>query len=183
MSGVVLRCPHCGTTRASLGECEACHEADVRHYCTNHTPGVWLNGPACTQCGARLGEAPKSAPPPLPREKRPAEAPQSERRRWGPDALGPWTRRRKIPSAPDEVFSESTSARPDYRTISWADLIREAALRARRTRPVRPPGLEPLAMGAALGGCFLRSVILMFVLFMLFLFISSFIGSLFIPGF
>ena len=42
MSGVVLRCPSCGTTRAAPGECDACHEAQVRYYCTNHTPGRWL---------------------------------------------------------------------------------------------------------------------------------------------
>ena len=42
MSGVVLRCPSCGTTTAASGECEACREAQVRYYCTNHTPGRWL---------------------------------------------------------------------------------------------------------------------------------------------
>ena len=42
MSGVVLRCPQCGTVQRDSGECEACHEADVRYFCTNHTPGQWL---------------------------------------------------------------------------------------------------------------------------------------------
>ena len=55
MSGILLRCPNCGTTRASPGECEACHEAAVRYYCTNHTPGLWLDTGACPQCGARWG--------------------------------------------------------------------------------------------------------------------------------
>ena len=31
MSGVVLRCPNCGTTQAGPGECEACHEAEVAY--------------------------------------------------------------------------------------------------------------------------------------------------------
>ena len=46
MSVVVLRCPNCGTTQATPAECEACHEADVRWFCPNHTPGRWLDAPA-----------------------------------------------------------------------------------------------------------------------------------------
>ena len=65
MSGMVLRCPNCGTTRATPGLFEACHEADVRHYCTNHAQGLWRDTPACVQCGARLGE-PDRAPIPAP---------------------------------------------------------------------------------------------------------------------
>ena len=186
MSGVVLRCPHCGTTRASLGECEACHEAEVRHYCTNHSPGVWLNGPVCSECGARLGDTPKPAPPRPSRperEKPSAEIPTSERRRWPPEMVGPWTRRRKMPPVSHDMPSETTSARPDYRTVTLADLIREAVLRARKTRPVPPHEPEPLAVVPPLAGCLLRSLILMFVLFMLFSFMSFFIGSLFMPGF
>ena len=50
---VVKRCPNCGTTQAAAGECEACHEGQVRYFCTNHEPGVWLAGPTCPQCDAR----------------------------------------------------------------------------------------------------------------------------------
>ena len=39
MNVVVLRCTNCGTTQATPGECEACHEAIVRPYCGNHEPG------------------------------------------------------------------------------------------------------------------------------------------------
>lgn len=39
MSGVVLPCSNYGTVQASTGECEACHEAEIRYFCTNHTPG------------------------------------------------------------------------------------------------------------------------------------------------
>ena len=35
------------------GQCDACHEAAVRFFCTNHTQGLWLEGSACFQCGAR----------------------------------------------------------------------------------------------------------------------------------
>ena len=74
MSGVVLRCPNCGTTKSATGECEACHEAQVRYYCTNHSPGRWLDTSACTQCGARFGDPPRptvvTPPPPPPRRAR-----------------------------------------------------------------------------------------------------------------
>jgi hypothetical protein len=53
MSDVVLRCPNCGTTQESPGECDACHEASVRYFCPNHSPGRWLDGPVCAECGAR----------------------------------------------------------------------------------------------------------------------------------
>lgn len=55
MSAVMLRCPNCGTTRATPGECEACHEAQVRHYCNNHRTGLWLKSGTCGQCGAEFG--------------------------------------------------------------------------------------------------------------------------------
>jgi hypothetical protein len=61
MSGVVLRCPNCGTVQTGMGECEACHEAKIRYFCTNHTPGLWLDTALCSQCGARLGEAQRAA--------------------------------------------------------------------------------------------------------------------------
>ncbi|MEO8548564.1 MAG: hypothetical protein ABI678_01265 [Kofleriaceae bacterium] len=61
---VVLRCPNCGTTQTTPGDCEACHEAQVRYFCTNHEPGIWLDGPTCPQCAARPAPAPR---PPRPR--------------------------------------------------------------------------------------------------------------------
>ena len=67
MSGVVLRCPSCGTTRAAPGECEACHEAQVRYYCTNHTPGRWLDSRSCPQCGSQFGVPDR--PPAVPRPR------------------------------------------------------------------------------------------------------------------
>ena len=53
MSDALLRCPNCGTTQATGGECEACHEADVRWYCPNHSPGRWLDTPTCAECAVR----------------------------------------------------------------------------------------------------------------------------------
>ena len=84
MSDVVLRCPSCGTTQSLQGECEACHEADVRYFCPNHTPGRWLDAPVCAFCGARIGgtrRAEPAAPPPprrQPSPRRPAPPPVAE---------------------------------------------------------------------------------------------------------
>lgn len=65
MSDVVIRCPNCGTTQATLGECEACHEAEARYFCPNHAPGRWIDGPTCPSCGARhTGRTRVEAPPP-----------------------------------------------------------------------------------------------------------------------
>jgi hypothetical protein len=76
MSGVVLRCPHCGTTQATPGECEACHEAEVRWFCPNHSPGRWLDAPRCPECGAGVArERPPPPPPPAPPSRRPSAVP------------------------------------------------------------------------------------------------------------
>lgn len=71
---VVQRCPNCGTTQAPAGECEACHEAQVRPFCTNHEPGVWLAGRTCPQCEARaaLPAHPPASTSALPSHARPA---------------------------------------------------------------------------------------------------------------
>lgn len=61
MSGVTLRCPACGTTQSRPGECEACSEGEVRYFCSNHAPGLWLDQPECKACGAKFGEAPRAA--------------------------------------------------------------------------------------------------------------------------
>src|SRR5262245_32483789 len=84
MTGVVLRCPNCGTTQSVEGECEACAEAKVRYYCSNHTPGRWLDSKTCSQCGAVYG---RTTPPPA------APGPS----RWPPAAPGP---SRRPPAAP-----------------------------------------------------------------------------------
>ena len=84
MSEVVIRCPNCGTTQGVLGECEACHDAEVRYFCTNHSPGRWLDGPACEECGARFG-VDRVRPRPAPR---PAPASGSRPRAEPPPTLG-----------------------------------------------------------------------------------------------
>lgn len=83
MSDVVLRCPNCGTTQSSDGECETCHEARVRWFCVNHTPGRWLDGPVCAECAARPKRgAPRPRPttPPPRNVSRGAPPPEPPRR-------------------------------------------------------------------------------------------------------
>ena len=74
MSTVVRRCPNCGSVQDDAGTCETCHEAEVRHYCPNHTPGRWLDTPACAECGATVGAGPTRGVPPA-RPTRPATPP------------------------------------------------------------------------------------------------------------
>jgi hypothetical protein len=103
MSGVVLRCPSCGTTKAAPGECDACHEAQVRYYCTNHTPGRWLDSRSCPQCGSQFGvpdrppvvhappRSPPASPPPPPAAALPPKAGRKGYTSW--PTRGPWGRR------------------------------------------------------------------------------------------
>ena len=110
MTGVVLRCPNCGTTRSAAGECEACHEAQVRYFCTNHNPGEWLEGPACPRCGAKFGDRPAS-PAPAPRPTRSAPPPaggMAGRTTTPPDRPAP----AEPPSPWGRRSSRSTEARP-----------------------------------------------------------------------
>jgi hypothetical protein len=175
MSGVVLRCPNCGTTRVAPGECEACHEAQVRYYCTNHSPGLWLEMPACAQCGAVFGEkakprapapaarprAPHTARPPAPSARpRPVYPPAAR-----PEAEGSSTRssRRVPPKRDDDVIPDGEHF---GRTPSLQELLREAL----RARHMPPPAYEretptPRA-GPSLGGCLVRLMLLLFFLFL-----------------
>lgn len=71
MSGVMRRCPACGTTQADPGECESCYEDKVRYFCDNHKPGRWLDSSQCNVCHAKFGDAPKGVPPLRPAPPRP----------------------------------------------------------------------------------------------------------------
>jgi hypothetical protein len=175
MSGVVLRCPNCGTTRGSSGECEACHEAQVRYYCTNHSPGLWLERPACAQCGAVFGEKAKPRAPAPPPGARPRASPAAR-----PPA--PAARPRPVypPAARPGAEGSSTGGPPKRdddvipdgehygRTPSLQELLLEA-LRARHMPPPEPPYERetpaPRA-GPGIGGCLVRMMLLLFFLFL-----------------
>jgi hypothetical protein len=189
MSGVVLRCPNCGTTKAAPGECQACHQAEVRYYCTNHTPGHWLDAPKCPECGARFGDP---AHPPVarrPRVRKPAPPPAASARRkrsvpWLPErAVGPWVRRIRPPARDDGATPRyGSDEAPDPRKASWPDLLREAA-QARRMRAEAKPVPDTAAVGMALGGCLMRAVFLVVLLFAALLIFSLIAGGLLFQGF
>ncbi|HEX2547569.1 MAG TPA: hypothetical protein VHL79_21980 [Ramlibacter sp.] len=160
MSGVILRCPNCGTTRATPGECDACHDAEVRYFCTNHEPGVWLDGSACTRCGARFGDPARAAPT--------APAAPSSRAGAAP------SRRRPV----EEVFGRREEA-PPPRAPRLEDLI--AAARAREAaRRAALPVEDPAEATRRVGGCLGRALMLLVVfVVMIFSSIFMFAGSMF----
>lgn len=157
---VVLRCPSCGTTRATPGECEACHEAKVRYFCTNHTPGVWVDTPSCPQCGARFGEGrrppPAPAPPMRTRPPAPPPAPASppafRPRVEPPRARDESELREDLPPARDEKPAPAGSALAMLLNI----------LNAGRSRPTPHPPRPAPRRGRGVGGCALRLVALLF---------------------
>ena len=124
MSGVVFRCQNCGTTQATLGECEACHEGQARYFCPNHTPGRWLDEPACSACGARIGvpgrtekvarRAPPAPPPPsrprsvptMPPARRPTRRPAPVEDMDEPEVSSWPYREREARRDPEEVVEE-----------------------------------------------------------------------------
>lgn len=130
---VVLRCPHCGTTKATSGECEACHDAHVRYFCTNHKPGVWLEANSCPSCGARFGE--------------PGSGASSERRRRSA-APAPATKRPRAPApAPPVGYASVEPREVDERVPS-------------RRRPAEyEDARSPGAAGMALLQHFLRAAV------------------------
>jgi hypothetical protein len=186
---VVLRCPTCGTTQEDAGECEACSEGEVRYFCTNHDQGVWLDGPVCGSCGAKVGDPPSK--PPTPRTPslptRPAGAPDfrspSRRRAAEPSSdldLGRRPPRRaepeepaepEVPSSLRELLEEITEERARGRARSEV----EDAPWARRPAESRRSGFPP-------AGCLIRIVGLVFLLIaaaiiFLFLLFGGFIAN------
>jgi hypothetical protein len=173
MTGVIRRCPNCGTSTANPGECEACHESEVRYYCTNHKPGQWLETPTCSQCGAKFGdlEGPVPFPPAArlpskvapPKPARPADPPRS-RPEPGP---GPWSSKEaRRPLDPEPEESRPSPPIPDVRAARMRELL-EAVARAGR-RPRRPDTTsEGPIVRFAPGGCLVRFLLLVLFLFML----------------
>ena len=170
MTRVVLRCPNCGTTQAAPGECDACHEAQVRYFCTNHNPGQWLASPKCPQCGAQFGVAEpvrRAAPPP------PRPAPQPDRRAALParpkvSPPPPAPRRRPSPWGP--FTPPSGSVGRDVSMGRLRDMLAGAA-RSRRVPDAAPYGMDTSPVPAR-AGCLGRALLLV-VLFLGLLLILS----------
>jgi hypothetical protein len=137
---VVLRCSSCGTTQSRPGECEACHEAQVRYFCTNHEPGIWLEAASCPQCGARFGVAarPVAAPIPTRARRRPPTPVRAPRPVSAPPAS----------YAEPVMPSEPAPGLPPG--ALWQALLR-AALSSRDA-----PLFRSSRRGAGLGGCVMR---------------------------
>jgi len=177
MSVVVLRCPNCGTTRATPGECEACHEAQVRYYCTNHTPGRWLETWTCPHCGASFRDPARTPVAPQNAPAAPARtSPDSSISRRTPAPVRPSVRRpttagdtvgrreRSPPAGDDESDPRETSAGRGTRVPSWQEILLATA-RGRRRPLEAAPEMEVVPAGRGLGGCFMRFVLLMLFLF------------------
>ena len=189
MTGVVLRCPNCGTTKAGPGECDACHEAQVRYYCTNHTPGQWLETAACPQCRARFGEAarPPSPPRPAARPGPPAPTPtpppastppRTRSPSWRAEGgRSPWARRtRRVEDEPG-LDASAVSGAPDRVLAARLREMIEAAARARRTPWGHAPMPESPRIVLGLGGCLIRGLLLAMFLLVAFLMMSLMVGG------
>ena len=160
MSGIVVRCPNCGTIQNAIGECEACHEATTRWFCPNHDPGLWLDAPLCPTCGARPGvPGARTRPTPAPPRGAPARATPPRRVPTREPA-----RPREEAYAPEESDAE--------REVWSGPVYSPGDPRGRGGAPdawrIDPSVVLPTAMRVfSLFGCLRRLVILAFVLFLL----------------
>jgi hypothetical protein len=175
MSGVVLRCANCGTTQSTSGECQACHEQNVRFYCTRHTPGLWLTMPVCSQCGAEYGKdlPPKERAPPRPGPATRRFPKRPERSEKGSDRPGPWgplasrDEPREEPRGLDSRAAIDRLLREYYRRRHRVDEDTDVVI-------ARGTSVRPLA-----GGC-LRIVLIFFLLSMLMMYVLSSLGGMYL---
>lgn len=179
MSGVILKCPNCGTAQVGPGECDACHDAQVRQFCTNHAPGLWLESPACPRCGARLGEAgrvPRTPVLPVPRRAEATKAVEPARDPAIPTrapGAGPW-RGAGLPRPVVHPADRAAAAR-EAMARRWPELLRAASgMRRPSTGPTEGPDGE--VPDRVRGGC-LRPVLLLALSFLIFWLLMSFLLS------
>ena len=179
MSAVVLRCSNCGTTQSVRGECEACHEAQVRFYCTNHSPGRWLDGQVCAQCGAVYGRSEptprraKPTPPSRPEIPKSVEGPTSSRTSDWRKPRGPWGRRDPPPHSGEDYVTDEAIARAKA-LERLRELIGGVYSRRRAPMDVDMPSYSAGSMIA--GGC-LRVMVIIFLMLTLSYCTLSFLGS------
>jgi len=156
---VVLRCPNCGTTRATAGECEACRDAQVRYFCTNHTPGLWLDDGVCRKCGSRFGAASRVSTrtmPATPLARRATAAPVPIPASAPDPVPAAAPERKPAPVRPPAPIS--LGSRP-LEVPAWQAVL-NAVLRARSA--ARDRERPPIAAGA--GGCLRRLLIIVLLL-------------------
>ena len=159
MSGVVLRCRNCGTTQATPGECEACHEADVQYFCPNHSPGRWLDGPECPACGARVGVPGRTER--VPPRPTPGPTPRS-RGRGAPPPV------RRAPPPDEEGLDREVLTGPVRSPGDEGALLEELLRAGLGGGPRGAPTLPPIGAGISTAfGCVRRIVVILFVLMVL----------------
>ena len=163
---MVLRCPNCGTTQAARGECEACHESQVRYFCTNHSPGLWLKGPTCPSCAEAKGRASERPSAPLD-DVRLVPAARAVRLPPTPSAVAPVPVAKPSPEAriPAATPRAPEPSEPVWETAPapmppWQRLL-AAALRARYL-PTAPGGAARLPR-RNVAGCLRRFVFVGFL--------------------
>jgi hypothetical protein len=173
MSGVVLRCPNCGTVQGNPGKCDACHEASVRYFCTNHDPGRWLESSTCSECGQRFEEAGPAPQIPTPRPDRTAVHPPAASSVWTP-AASPPRLSKGAPARPDISIGRAAAAR-DALPRRWPGLPRSTSGIHRA-----PDGPPAPVRSFALGGTF--SVLLKRLLLLALVLMVVFFASIFLLG-
>lgn len=192
---VLLRCPNCGTTKTTPGECEACQSAKVRYFCTNHAPGLWLDALTCPKCGAAFGESARrtSEPPPAPAPPVRVRAPSPDSVRWpastsasrppshsraSPPADGErgWRRSDRLPAVVEEREPHSAPLAP------WMALLR-AAVRAHYLPDRAAPERKRRPSGSGAGGCVMRLLIITACLFLALVLAVSAFGWSLLQGF
>lgn len=168
MSSVALRCATCGTTQSHPGECEACFDGQVRYFCSNHSPGLWIDGPVCQRCGAKFGDAPRREPE-IPARSTPAgAAPDTPPVESRPPRSGGVGRR---PARPSRSPVSGGSSEDIPTTPSLADLLTDIAERTRVHHEAEevwthsPP--ERPSRGFPVLGCLIRLVLFIIVLIVL----------------
>ena len=189
MSGVVLRCPNCGTTQAGPGECEACHEVQVAPYCTNHSPGRWLEAPTCPQCGARFGESsPAGRTTPSPTTRPPPATPTRQPAR-GPGPPSPWTRSapsrgpsgpvppRTAPPLPTPVREDPRAAEREAMSRRLRDILMRGPAAGHHPGARRPETPGPPPPRSAMVGLIRRLMMLAFLFFAAMFLLSLFAGG------
>lgn|SRR6187431_1696698 len=175
---VVLRCPNCGTTRATPGACEACNEASVRYFCSNHQPGIWIAERTCPQCGARFGgparvpaAAVSSSPAP------PTAATLEHRRERGarPIARSASASVRVPPPRSARPAPRVEGEEPEVgslRTAPWQELLNVAM----RVRGAAISARGPAKPALVFAGCLRRMLVIVVILVIAFGLALSFFG-------
>lgn len=167
---VSLRCPTCGTTQSHPGECEACFEGEVRYFCSDHSPGMWIDGPICRTCGARYGETPRTEPVLSPRSKPVVSSPEIRRAdTLPPKPTGGVASRPARPSrsAAGGEGTEDATIPPSLRDLLTA-LAEGRRERHRVEEGWTDPPVDRASRGVPVMGCLFRIVLLIVVLIALF---------------